>query len=195
MTENIVITYDNWHSCPNCDGGGFWTTRLFWDCECEEDYIHPNYVLPFALSPTCIKCGAFADEQPDSRVTEVLEAGLAMNTLISLNEAFELGYIKGGIIGPKQVSGEDDALVPHFELEQETYRIHGVATFKDKFDYKQIEWLITDGLGNLAQVTIELSHLGDVCVQAETIILDEEGEEVSRSGVSKQLFEAERLWR
>ncbi len=83
-------------------------------------------------------------------------------------------------------------LNPHFNLEQEHFLIHGVGKLADKFDYKQVTWLITDGLGNLAQVTIELSHLGDVLLQAETIFLDEEGEEVSRSGVSKQLFEAAR---
>lgn len=41
------------------------TTPLFWDCECDEHYIHPkteNY---------CINCGAIRKDQPDSRVDEV----------------------------------------------------------------------------------------------------------------------------
>jgi len=88
-----------------------------------------------------------------------------------------------------------ESINPHFELEQEAYHIHGAATFKEIFDFKQVDWLITDGLGNLAQVIIMLGVNGNVLVHADTIVLDEEGEEVSRSGISKQLFEAERLWR
>lgn len=37
----------------------------FWDCECAVDYIHTKSVL------RCGSCGAFAEEQPDSRVYEV----------------------------------------------------------------------------------------------------------------------------
>jgi hypothetical protein len=86
-------------------------------------------------------------------------------------------------------------LDPHFDLEQKAYHIHGVANFNEFFDYKQVEWLITDGLGNLAQVTIMLGCNGNVLVRADTIVLDEQGEETSRSGLGKQLFQAERLWR
>ena len=46
--------------------GGFPTTSLFWDCECEHGYIHP------ANTPMCYGCRAVRDEQPDSRVNEVL---------------------------------------------------------------------------------------------------------------------------
>jgi hypothetical protein len=44
----------------------FYTTPLFWDCECMEDYIHP------ASESRCLRCGAARDESPDSRVREVL---------------------------------------------------------------------------------------------------------------------------
>lgn len=37
----------------------------FWDCECEENYIHPK------SQSECAKCGARAEEQPDSRADEL----------------------------------------------------------------------------------------------------------------------------
>lgn len=48
-------------------GDGLCTTPLFWDCECENNYIHP------ASDESCILCGAIREEQPDSRVDEVLQ--------------------------------------------------------------------------------------------------------------------------
>jgi len=47
-------------------------TEKYWDCECEENYIHPK------TQPKCNICGAVADEQPDSRVDEVLKQGLPL---------------------------------------------------------------------------------------------------------------------
>lgn len=37
----------------------------FWDCECEDLYIHP------VTKKRCLACGAHQDEQPNSRVNEV----------------------------------------------------------------------------------------------------------------------------
>ena len=45
------------------------TTPEYWDCECEEDYIHRKGV------DACLLCGAFRVDQPASRVGEVLIAG------------------------------------------------------------------------------------------------------------------------
>ena len=43
------------------------TTPLFWDCNCETNYIHSSTEYHCAL------CGAINnDEQPDSRIDEVL---------------------------------------------------------------------------------------------------------------------------
>ena len=39
----------------------------YWDCECVHHYIHPNCVY------TCELCGSLQDEQPPSRVTEVIQ--------------------------------------------------------------------------------------------------------------------------
>lgn len=49
----------------NC--GDFDLTPDFWDCECKDDFIHPK------KQSLCDRCGAVADEQPDSRVNEVEE--------------------------------------------------------------------------------------------------------------------------
>lgn len=216
MTGNIVITYDDWHACPSYEGGGFWTTRLFWDCECEKNYIRPKKLNG------CSICGAFEEDgQPDSRTYEVLEAGLAVDTFISLGDALELVHelAEQNVLDREQVSlddallrqaqrqqqavdvvgdfiannfGEGDVIVPHFGLEQGDYRIHGVATFKDALDYKLVEWLITDGLGNLAQVSIMLGLNGTVVTLSDTIYLNPEGEETGRHGESRVLFQAER---
>ncbi|RHX84766.1 hypothetical protein [Leptospira stimsonii] len=39
----------------------------FWDCECEEDFIHSKHFQNY-----CSKCGAIEEEQPDSLVSEVM---------------------------------------------------------------------------------------------------------------------------
>ena len=41
------------------------TTDEYWDCECEEEYIHP------AEQPCCTKCGAIRGDCPDSRLAEI----------------------------------------------------------------------------------------------------------------------------
>jgi hypothetical protein len=44
----------------------FYTTSLFWDCECEECFIHPAY------QDLCLMCGVYREDKPDARVDEVL---------------------------------------------------------------------------------------------------------------------------
>lgn len=41
------------------------TTPEYWDCECEEEYIHP------AGQSCCTKCGAVREDCPDSRLAEI----------------------------------------------------------------------------------------------------------------------------
>jgi hypothetical protein len=43
------------------------TTRFFWDCNCDTDYIHP-YTKSY-----CLVCGATPEDQPDSILVEVVE--------------------------------------------------------------------------------------------------------------------------
>ena len=53
------------------DVNQFSTTEYFWDCECEENYIHPKSVL------VCPRCGAISDERPDSLTNEVFASLVA----------------------------------------------------------------------------------------------------------------------
>ena len=46
-------------------GDGLQLTDRFWDCECEENYIHPRN------EDLCPHCGVRRDEQPDARIDEV----------------------------------------------------------------------------------------------------------------------------
>ena len=48
------------------------TTEKYWDCECKNDYIHPRTMT------VCPVCGAVAEDQPDSRINEVLLRGLPL---------------------------------------------------------------------------------------------------------------------
>jgi hypothetical protein len=66
--------------------GDIWLTPLFWDCECEDDYIHP------ASQPFCYRCHFRREESPDARVPEVLKyADLLPVALVSIvQEAFEI---------------------------------------------------------------------------------------------------------
>jgi len=46
-------------------GFSFFTTGLFWDCECRCNYIHSMKI------DYCVYCDCWRDHQPDSRVNEV----------------------------------------------------------------------------------------------------------------------------
>lgn len=48
------------------------TTPLFWDCNCPENYIHRK------SERICNVCLATPEEQPDSRVNEVTDAGFIL---------------------------------------------------------------------------------------------------------------------
>ena len=41
------------------------TTDTYWDCECEQNYIHAKN------EQLCPRCHAIPGEQPDSRIAEV----------------------------------------------------------------------------------------------------------------------------
>ena len=42
----------------------------YWDCECEHNFVHKRSELA-----ECVECGALEDDQPDSRVNEVIWIG------------------------------------------------------------------------------------------------------------------------
>jgi hypothetical protein len=45
----------------------FYTCGLFWDCECEDAFIH------LFTEDSCLACEARREEQPPSRVNEILQ--------------------------------------------------------------------------------------------------------------------------
>ena len=47
--------------------GGFFTTSLFWDCECEQCYIHD------LTEGDCPVCGVQRQDAPDARAIEVVQ--------------------------------------------------------------------------------------------------------------------------
>ena len=51
------------------------TTLEYWDCECEQGYIHPK------TESKCAACEALQEHQPDSIIREVLKAGLELKTV------------------------------------------------------------------------------------------------------------------
>lgn len=53
--------------CKECGAEALMLTDLFWDCECPENYIHP------AFEDECSQCGALQENQPDSRMSEVID--------------------------------------------------------------------------------------------------------------------------
>ena len=43
------------------------TTPDYWDCECEDQYIHPN------SERICDRCSCVREDQPNSRISELYE--------------------------------------------------------------------------------------------------------------------------
>lgn len=69
---------------PKPDDRKIYTTRLYWDCNCETHYIQPRW------QTECLDCGANKDDQPDSRLGELSSLELA-----NLNHYADM-YVHGG---------------------------------------------------------------------------------------------------
>ena len=65
----------------------FYTTSLFWDCECEENYIHSF------TEETCPACGATREEAPDARVNEVFNHSIGLNSALVAALEFVCGEV------------------------------------------------------------------------------------------------------
>jgi len=52
--------------------GDISTTDKYWDCECEKNFIRPKEFV------NCATCGSCKDEQPDSRVNELIALGFSL---------------------------------------------------------------------------------------------------------------------
>ena len=60
----------------------FFTTPLFWDCECEYDYVHP------CTEQLCPVCKTERDSGPDSRVDEVFRSKGLDKRLVTVLERY-----------------------------------------------------------------------------------------------------------
>lgn len=63
------------------------TNENFWDCECDDDFIHPK------SQAECAKCGTKSEDQPDSRLDEVFEKfGIAPSFRVEVRVYGEQGF-------------------------------------------------------------------------------------------------------
>ena len=65
----------------------FYTTTLFWDCECEENYIHA------LIEENCPACGATREEAPDARVNEVFSHSIVLDSALVAALEFVFGEV------------------------------------------------------------------------------------------------------
>ena len=65
----------------------FYTTPLFWDCECEENYIRS------LTEENCFACGATREEAPDARVNEVISHSTGLNSALVAALEFVCGEV------------------------------------------------------------------------------------------------------
>lgn len=72
--KNRIGNVGNIRNVRNVESGNeaILTTDKYWDCECLKNFIHPKSQI------MCYECGVYADNQPDSRVKEVLAEGLLL---------------------------------------------------------------------------------------------------------------------
>lgn len=61
-----IVQHDSLIEKHNIGRDAFYTTALFWDCECEEDFIHP------VTQEECFLYKTRREDQPNARVDEVL---------------------------------------------------------------------------------------------------------------------------
>ena len=61
-----IVQHGSLIEAHNSGRDTFYTTSLFWDCECEEMYIHPSF------QDDCLLCGSSREDQPNARVDEVI---------------------------------------------------------------------------------------------------------------------------
>ena len=68
------------------------TNDSFWDCECDDDFIHPK------SQPKCDKCGTKSEDQPDSRLDEVYEEfGIAPSFGAKVRVTGETEFVGNGL--------------------------------------------------------------------------------------------------
>jgi hypothetical protein len=69
MTKSRLVLVEQ----HNIECNTFFTTPLFWDCECEDGYIRT------CLEEDCPLCGVTREDSPDARVDEVFSCSTELN--------------------------------------------------------------------------------------------------------------------
>jgi len=88
-------------------------TDEYWDCECEKDYIH------LRLQESCPVCKAESEDQPDSRVQEVIKNGFVMfgeETLETKARRLALAWMKDNLNVDEWFEDEWVSLSDEFDL-------------------------------------------------------------------------------
>lgn len=87
-------------------------TNEYWDCECEKEYIH------LRSEESCQKCKALQEDQPDSRVSELLKFGFVTddeNEIINAKK-IALKWIKNNTNKDEWCEDEWTSLSDNFDL-------------------------------------------------------------------------------
>lgn len=87
-------------------------TDEYWDCECEKDYIHLH------SEESCPVCKALQEDQPNSRVSEVLKNGFVITEQGSETTAKKLAleWIKNNVKDGEWLEDEWTSLTDEFDL-------------------------------------------------------------------------------
>lgn len=87
-------------------------TDVYWDCECEKDYIH------LRSQESCPVCKAEQEDQPNSRVSEVLKNGFVITEQGSETTAKKLAleWIKNNVKEGEWLEDEWASLTDEFDL-------------------------------------------------------------------------------
>lgn len=88
-------------------------TVYYWDCECEKDYIH------LRLQESCPVCKAESEDQPDSRVPEVIKYGFVVfgqETAETQVKRLTLAWMKDNLSLDDWPENERTSLSDEFDL-------------------------------------------------------------------------------
>ena len=116
-------------------------TDVYWDCECEKDYIH------LRSQESCPVCKAEQGDQPNSRVSEVLKNGFVITEQGSETTAKKLAleWIKNNIKESEWLEDEWASLTDEFDLN---------VYIDDDGNKRAIVFPVIDGETNL-EISIE----------------------------------------
>lgn len=116
-------------------------TDVYWDCECEKDYIH------LRSQESCPVCKAEQGDQPNSRVSEVLKNGFVITEQGSETTAKKLAleWIKNNVKESEWLEDEWASLTDEFDLN---------VYIDDDGNKRAIVFPVIDGETNL-EISIE----------------------------------------